>query len=70
MPDMPESLAAEPLYDAVSLGIMWDRLVSLTDVTLLPPPLADRLSPFAPESPQARSNGDRTRSHFGRVRIM
>ena len=31
MPDMPESLAAEPLYDAVSLGIMWDRLVSLTD---------------------------------------
>ncbi len=26
MPDMPE-----PTFDAVSLGIMWDRLVSLTD---------------------------------------
>ena len=31
MLDMPEPHAVEPQYDAVSLGIMWDRLVSLTD---------------------------------------
>lgn len=31
MPDMPEPVAADAAFDAVSLGIMWDRLVSLTD---------------------------------------
>lgn len=30
MPDMPEPVGDAP-FDAVSLGIMWDRLVSLTD---------------------------------------
>jgi hypothetical protein len=61
---VPPSVALAPVPVGVS------GPVSLAEVTLLTLPLADRLSPFAPESPQARSNGERTRSHFERARIM
>ena len=74
LPAEPASLLVLPGVELASLApvpVGVSGLVSLAEVMLLAPPLADRLSDLGSESPQARSSGERNHvKRIERARVM